>query len=271
MATIDERKEILEVAIIAARQAADLIRDAANASTRSAESLKGVNDIVTETDRRAEEVIRAVIESEFPDHNVLGEETHTGSITHAGTGYRWIVDPIDGTTNFAHRFPPYAVSIGVLFGSEYVAGVVLNVPSDELFTASSGDGACLNGSSIRVSRDRELRSSLVATGFPERSFRDVDRVLGIQRRVMQRCRGLRRPGAASVDLAYVACGRLDAFYEEGLQPWDVAAGLILVQEAGGLVTNYDGSPDVFGRQEIVATNGLVHDELLGCLESRFNV
>ncbi len=260
-----ELLEILSVAVHAATDAGKIIRNAANESGSITAELKGQNDVVTEFDRRAQDAIELVISSHFPSHVIIGEETHQGNVSQSGSGFRWIVDPIDGTLNFLHQFAPFAVSIGVMFDAEFVAGVVLNVPADELFSGCRNGGAFLNGQPIRVSPTLELSTSLIATGFPERVFDDVEAVLARQRRVMERCRGLRRPGAASVDLANVACGRLDGFYEAGLSPWDVAAGILLVREAGGRVSSYSDGEEVFQAGSIVATNAQVHGELLDCL------
>jgi myo-inositol-1(or 4)-monophosphatase len=261
-----ELSEILQVAVAAATSAGVVIREAVNASEASRQLLKGLNDVVTETDRRAQEAIETIIRREFPQHLIIGEETHDGVVEQTGHGYRWIIDPIDGTLNFVHRFAPYAVSIGVMCDAEFVAGVVLNVPAGELFTSTLRGGAYVNGDPIRVSRETRLSASLIATGFPERSFEDIDRVLAMQRAVMQRCRGLRRPGAASVDLANLACGRVEGFYERGLSPWDIAAGVLLVSEAGGRVSNYHDGDELFQSRTIVATNGNVHAELLSCIQ-----
>ena len=260
-----ELRRILQVAVEAAQAAGAVIREAASASRRSEESFKGHNDVVTETDRRSQQLIELTIKRSFPKHELIGEETHTGPVIQSGSGYRWIIDPVDGTTNFVHRFPPYAVSIGVMRDEQFVVGVVLNVPMDELFTAALGDGAFLDGQPIHVSSTQQLSDALICTGFPERSFEQLDRLLQIQSRVMRSCRGLRRPGAASVDLANTACGRIEGFYEEGLRAWDVAAGAVLIREAGGIVTNFGGGDELFESRSILASNGAVHRELLDCL------
>lgn len=246
-------------AVRAARAAGDLIRSEAGRIDGDSIRDKGVHDLVTHVDLAAQERILSVLRDAFPDFGVLAEEdadSHGGG--DPSEEFRWIVDPIDGTTNFAHGVPPYAVSIALQHATGIVVGVVYEVSRDELFDAVRGGGFRVAGRPARVSATRTLGDSLVTTGFPYRSYGHVDAYLGVLRTFMERTRGVRRPGSASVDLAYVAAGRFDGFFETGLMPWDVAAGSLLVTEAGGRVTDYAAAGDpVFGRQ-ILASNGLVH-------------
>ncbi len=219
-----------------------------------------ISDLVTEADREAEATIRNFLLGKHPDHAFLGEEDGAKG----KSAFRWIVDPLDGTVNFAHGFPFYAVSVALEYQGEIVLGVVLDSVHDELFTAIRGRGAFLNGVRLRVSKTHEFKRSLLATGFPY----DVDRVpLAVEyfRRVLAHGVPVRRPGAAALDLAYVAAGRIDGFWEMKLNPWDVAAGILLVEEAGGRVSNIQGQPYRLGTPELVATNGHIHSTLLQVL------
>jgi len=247
---------LLQDAIQAARLAQGIHRyyQAKGFSTASKSVL---TDLVTEADREAEAAVRDFLTDRYPDFGFLGEEEGE-----SGSGlYRWIVDPLDGTVNFAHRFPFYAVSVALAKGDEVLVGVVLDSPHDELFTTKKGGGAFLNGARIQVSETQELKRSLLATGFPY----DVDRVpeaVEYFRRVISLGIPVRRPGAAALDLAYVAAGRIDGFWEMKLNPWDVAAGVLLVQEAGGRVTDFSGQPFKLQSPYIVASNGKIHKALL---------
>lgn len=257
----------LHVAIEAADRAARLIRHHAGRVAGEDISDKGWNELVTRIDEEAQTLIAQHLRRAFPTYAVLGEEGDTDPAVLAPTydGYRWIIDPIDGTTNFTHGLPPYAVSIALQRANALVVGVVLNVPAQELFTATRGGGAQLNGRPLHVSQTASLTDSLVTTGFPYRSFSHADVYLDVLKQFMARTRGVRRPGAASVDLAYVACGRFDGFFETGLNAWDVAAGTLLVEEAGGRVTDYHDRPDAVFARQLLATNQLVHAEMLEIL------
>ena len=226
---------------------------------------KGDIDLVTEADLAAERLIVERVRSYHPRHAVLAEEA--GALSAAGgpdAEYKWIVDPLDGTTNYAHGYPVFCVSIALEHRGELVVGVVYDPTRGELFAAERGEGATLNGRRVRVSETDELNRALICTGFPydvrertdfARHFRDF----------IMKAQSVRRDGAAALDLAYVAAGRFDGFYEEGLRPWDVAAGVLLVEEAGGRVTHYDGSPFHIYKPPIAASNGLVHDAMLRVL------
>ncbi len=252
------------MAVAAARRAAHLIRMYVGQVGDDIRE-KGVHDLVTHVDEQAQRLIIEHLTGAFPDYEVLAEEGAGAIVREAPRAGRWIIDPIDGTTNFTHGVPPYAVSIALQVGEELVLGVVLDVARDELFTAIRGGGMFVNGVRARVSRTDELAESLLATGFPYRRFEHLASYLAILGTFLRASRGVRRHGAASIDLAYVACGRFDGFFETGLQPWDVAAGTVLVAEAGGQVTDYAGGPEaVYGRQ-IVASNGRIHQALLDLL------
>ena len=223
---------------------------------------KSAIDLVTEADTASENAIVDVIRSRFPDHAVLAEESGPSG---AAGPYQWIVDPLDGTTNFAHRIPIYAVSVGFSAGGRTVAGVVLNPSSGELFTATAEEGARLNGQAIRVSTVPVLEDSLLVTGFPY----NVRQLLPEITRRLQNClgaaQGVRRLGSAALDLCYVACGRFDGFWEQYLKPWDTAAGACIAEAAGAVVTDFANRPYRVGAEEILATNGLIHKQMLAVL------
>lgn len=255
-----------EAAVKAAQTAAAIIRRNAGFINRNAVREKGIHDLVTDVDEAVQVLIVQQIHDAFPDDGFLAEE---GADLAAGAenaeGRRWIIDPIDGTTNFLHGIPPYAVSIALQEGADIVVGVVLDASRGDLFTATRGAGAYLNGDSIQVSRRASLGESLLTTGFPFRAFGHVDAYLDVLKQFFQKTRGVRRPGVASIDLAYVAAGRFDAFFETGLYPWDVAAGLLLVEEAGGRVTDYRERSNPLFRRQVLASNGLIHAAMLEVL------
>lgn len=256
----------LETAVHAARRAGRLIKERAGTVRGSQIRTKGLNDLVTDVDEAAQEIIIRTLQETFPTYDVLAEEGEGESGVRTAPGFRWIIDPIDGTTNFTHGVPPYAVSIGLQHKTEIVVGVVLDVSRDELFTAVRGNGLQVNGARERVSTTALLSESLITTGFPYRTIGHLDLYLEVLGDVMVRSRGLRRPGSAAIDLAYVAAGRFDGFFETGLLPWDVAAGQLLVEEGGGRVTDYRDRPDAVFEEQLLATNGLIHGEMLGLLE-----
>ncbi len=223
----------------------------------------GPTDLVTQADREAEAAIRQFLMERHPDHVVLGEEEGQ-----QGEGaFRWIVDPLDGTVNFAHGFPFFAVSIALEVDGVIRLGVVLDSVRDELFTAIRGRGAYLNGRPLRVSQTGTLIGSLLATGFPYDVNKDPENLQYFER-VLRKGLTVRRPGAAALDLAYVAAGRLEGFWEVKLNPWDVAAGWLLIEEAGGTVTGIHGEPYTLGNRYLVASNGKIHQELLDTLHGR---
>ena len=258
---------MLNIAVRAARKAGSIINRAALSSGGLQVRAKRANDFVTEVDRAAEAAIIEIVQKSYPDHAILGEES--GEIRGAPDGgaseYRWIIDPLDGTTNFIHAFPQYAVSIGVEQRGALAHAVVYDPVRNELFTASKGRGAFLNDRRIRVSKCLKLQDALVGTGFPFKEMSRADLYLRQLRALMEKSSGVRRAGAAALDLAYVACGRLDAFWELGLSPWDMAAGALLIQEAGGLVTGVTGEQDFLQSGDVIAATPKVFTEMLEAL------
>lgn len=247
----------LEVAVETAREAGTILR---NDSARPKNiSYKGEVDLVTETDKRSEALIVSRLRSHFPQHAIIAEEGGGGEPAKAR--YTWHVDPVDGTTNFAHGYPCVAVSIGLLEEGEPLAAVVLNPFTDELFTAERGEGAYLNQKRIHVSQVETLAKSLLATGFPtDHRSRSVN--INYYWEFTLRTHGIRRDGSAALDLCAVACGRFEGFWEFGLKSWDAAAGTLIVREAGGVVTDFSGRPYRAGDRELLASNGRVHGEII---------
>jgi myo-inositol-1(or 4)-monophosphatase len=247
-------------------QAGERLRAAAAGAKRI--EYKSEIDLVTAADREIEEFVVEELRSSFPEHAIVAEEA-------AGNGtvqrpdpqqYAWYLDPLDGTTNFAHSYPQFAVSLGLARGAELLAGFVYDPMRDELFEASAGNGAKLNGETIRVSDVSTLDVALVGTGFPYDRREHVDFYLGFVKQFMLRTHGIRRAGSAALDLCAVACGRLDGFWEWKLKPWDTAAGAVIIREAGGTVTNFAGADlDLFGEQTL-ASNGRLHAEMIAVLK-----
>ena len=257
---------MLNIAIRAARTAGDtIVRYVERVDTLEVSS-KGYNDFVSEVDREAERRIVEVIRKAYPQHSVLGEE----SGSHAGNEYVWVVDPLDGTTNFLHGFPQYAVSIAIRCRGRLEQAVIYDPLRQELFTASRGEGARLNDRRIRVIKCNTLKSALLGTGFPFRTVSNVDTYLAILRTFIIRTSGVRRAGAAALDLAYVAAGRLDGFWEFGLKEWDMAAGVLLIQEAGGLVSDVTGDDGYFDTGNIVGGNPKVFTASLRIIQQQLN-
>jgi myo-inositol-1(or 4)-monophosphatase len=248
--------QFLEVAIETAREAGAILR--AEFGRPKTISYKGEVDIVTESDRRSEAMIVERLRRHFPDHAIIAEEGSNSAA--AGSRYCWHVDPLDGTTNFAHGYPCFAVSIGLTEDGEPIAGAVFNPIADELFTAARGEGAYLNGKPIRVSSIERLAHSLVATGFPTHQ-RKRSANMEYYWEFTLRSHGVRRDGSAALDLCSVACGRFDAFWEFRLNSWDTTAGVLLVREAGGKVTDLAGESYRPGGFVVLASNGSIHEEM----------
>jgi myo-inositol-1(or 4)-monophosphatase len=224
-------------------------------------SNKGAIDLVTEADLASEKLIVERIQTYYPRHSILAEES--GSTVAAGpekSDFRWIVDPLDGTTNYAHGYPCFCVSIGLEHQGQLVIGVIYDPIRDELFSAERGQGATLNGRRIRVSEVDQLSVALLCTGFPY-DVRDRGDFARHFSNFIMHSQGVRRDGSAAMDMASVACGRFEGFWEEGLHPWDVAAGIVIVEEAGGRVSRYDGTPVDIYKPPIIVSNGLVHEEM----------
>lgn len=252
--------DTVEIAVRAARAAGGILRD--GFSRPMGVEKKSRRELVTAMDRASEETILKIIASAYPDDLVVAEESSPG----LGTSQRvWFVDPLDGTNNYAHGYPFFSIAVAVEEGGSLVAGVVLDPLRGELFVAETGNGATLNGKPIRVSRAEALADSLVATGFPYDRSRETDNNLANLNRFILAVRGIRRGGSAELDLAYVACGRLDGFWELGLKAWDVAAGGLIVSEAGGTVTNMSGRGWDHRRGDIVASNSLIQEEMISVI------
>jgi myo-inositol-1(or 4)-monophosphatase len=255
--------DALETAVRAARRAATLIRDQSGSLADVRAKMR--NDFVTKTDEEAQAAAVETLREACPDDRILAEEGEgPDSIPTAVEGRRWIVDPLDGTTNFMQQVPPYAVSVALQEDDAIVVGVVLDVSHNELFTAVAGHGLQVDGQPTSVSRTDSFADAFLATGFPYRRFEHTEIYLDVLGDILRDTRGVRRHGSASVDLARLACGRFDGFFETGLSPWDVAAGILLVREGGGRVTDYHdaaGLAPLFDRQ-VCATNGRIHAPLL---------
>ena len=256
--------DLLLTAESIAREAGALLHEFYRRGVRT--EYKGDVDLVTEADRASEALIGARLRAAFPNHGIYGEE---GTREGMDSEFRWYVDPLDGTTNFAHGFPVFCVVLGCEYrpqglaadhDGEIIAGVVYDPLRDEMFSAARGAGATLNGEPIHVSHTRTLDESLIATGFPSKKRHNSPNVHFYQEFTL-RSHGVRRAGSAAIDLAYVACGRLDGYWEFQLNPWDTSAGYLLVEEAGGRITHFDGSKFTLDSREILATNALIHPEM----------
>jgi len=253
-------KSVKRVGIAAAYQGAEILR--ANFGKKCKVQKKGAKDLVTESDTESERLIIETIRKVFPSHGILAEES--GSYNN-GAECIWIIDPLDGTTNFAHNLGLFAVSIAFSIKGDIAAGIVLNPITGELFTAVKGEGAELNGIPIHVSETTSLSESLLVTGFPY----NVNDMKPLQARFfncLKASQGIRRLGSAALDLCYVASGRFEGFWEENLKPWDTAGGLIIAKEAGAIVTDFSGNQFDVNKKEILATNGLIHQEMIKSLE-----
>ncbi|HVL76829.1 MAG TPA: inositol monophosphatase family protein [Noviherbaspirillum sp.] len=259
---------MLNTAVKAARRAGAVINRASFDIDRVKVSEKGRNDFVTEVDQAAENAIIEVLKNAYPDHAILAEESGASANHHDEHENIWIIDPIDGTTNFIHGFPTYCVSIALKQRGQITQAVVYDPNRNDLFTATKGAGAYLNEKRIRVSRRDKMADALIGTGFPFRSTDELDEYVKMFKILSERCAGLRRPGAAALDLAYVAAGRLDGFFEKGLQPWDVAAGSLLITEAGGIVSNFAGESDYLYRGDVIAGTPKIFAQMVALL-SRF--
>ncbi len=255
---------MLNIAIKAARSAGAIINRASLDLDLLKVNTKSPNDFVTEVDHAAEAVIIDTLLGAYPGHSILAEES--GSSRGAkDSEFVWIIDPLDGTTNFIHGFPVYAVSIALAFKGQVQQAVVYDPTRNDLFFASKGRGAFLNDKRLRVSKRIRMADALIGTGFPFRKGDDFQRYLKMMEAVMRNCAGMRRPGAAALDLCYVAAGYTDGFFETGLQPWDMAAGSLLITEAGGLVGNFTGEADFLFQREVVAGSPKIYGQLVQLL------
>ncbi|MBM2829432.1 MAG: Inositol-1-monophosphatase [Gammaproteobacteria bacterium] len=252
---------MLNIAIRAARAAGNIIIRHIDHIQDLLVSTKGRNDFVTEVDRQAEAIIIDTIHKAYPNHAILAEE----SGPQGNNDYQWIIDPLDGTTNFLHGFPQFAVSIALQHKGVLTQAVVYDPLRQELFTSSRGDGAYLNDRRIRVSRQKYLEGALLGTGFPFKEQQRFEQYLDTFRALSSLTAGIRRAGSAALDLAYVACGRLDGFWEFGLEPWDIAAGALLIEEAGGMISDISGEEDYLNVGDILCGNPQVYKDLVKVL------
>jgi myo-inositol-1(or 4)-monophosphatase len=252
---------MLNTAVKAARRAGTIINRASQNLDILAVTEKAANDYVSEVDREAEQAIIRILLEAYPTHSVLAEESGAAGKSE----FQWIIDPLDGTTNFLHGFPQYAVSIALAHKGVLSQAVIYDPVHNDLFTATRGRGAYLNDKRLRISKRIKLQKSLIGTGFPFREFAHIDTYLAMFRDLTQKTSGLRRAGAATLDLAYVAAGRLDGFWEFGLSPWDMAAGSLLITEAGGLVGDLEGNGGYLASGNIVAGNPKIFAQLIQAL------
>jgi myo-inositol-1(or 4)-monophosphatase len=259
----DEIVKFLSVAWEAANAAGEIIRE----SWQQPKTIdyKGAIDLVTTIDREAERKIVEVLQRNFPDHAILAEEET--DLRADNNEYRWIIDPLDGTTNFAHGYPQVSISVGLEQSGRLILGLVYDPLRRECFRAVKGQGATLNGSPIQISTVNELDKALLATGFPYDHREKADFYLTFFKAFLTRCQGIRRAGSAALDLCYVACGRIDGFWELKLKPWDTAAGSLIVEEAGGRVSDFSGKPFSIYGEETLASNGSIHVEMLSVLKA----
>ncbi|MCE2782770.1 inositol monophosphatase family protein [Limnohabitans sp.] len=255
---------MLNVAIKAARAAGAIINRAALDVEAVRISQKQVNDFVTEVDHASEKIIIETLLTAYPDHGILAEESGTEH-GNAASDHIWIIDPLDGTTNFIHGFPVYCVSIALQVRGKIEQAVIYDPTRNDLFTATKGRGAFMNDRRLRVSKRIRMEECIISTGFPFRKGDNFNQYLRMMGDVMQRTAGLRRPGAAALDLAYVAAGFTDGFFETGLSPWDVAAGSLLVTEAGGLIGNFTGESDFLEQKECLAGAPRIYGQLVSIL------
>ncbi len=256
---------LLNTAIEAARKAGDIIIRGSSQIDRIKVESKARNEFVTQIDQAAEAAIIELVQQRYPDHAFLGEES--GMSGKEGADHLWIIDPLDGTTNFIHGFPQYCVSIGLKIKGRLAIGVVYDPNRQELFTASRGSGATLDGRRIRVSGRRDLDGALIGTDFPYRSNDEwLETNLNIYRDVMTKAAGVRRPGSAALDLCYLAAGRLDALWMFGLKPWDIAAGVLILRESGGIVSSISDDGDYMESGNLLAGSPKVHSELKSLID-----
>jgi myo-inositol-1(or 4)-monophosphatase len=259
---------LLNTAVKAARRAGSIINRASLDLDLLKIGRKAPNDFVTEVDRAAEAAIIEVLSNAYPDHDYLAEETGVAGATgkrSITSEYVWIIDPLDGTTNFIHGFPQYAVSIALSHRGQITQAVIYDPVHNDLFVASKGKGAQLNDRRIRVAQRDRMDEALLGTGFPFREIENLDIFISMFKEFTQKTAGLRRPGAAALDLAYVACGRLDGFFEMGLMPWDAAAGSLLILEAGGLVGNFKGDGEYLFEENIIGASPKIFGQMVNTL------
>jgi len=261
-----QAEQVIQQVIEVAKEAGAFIREQRKTFTPDKIELKGLNDLVSYVDKTAEEKIVAALKDVVPGAGFVTEEK---TINKTGERYNWIIDPLDGTTNFIHGLPVYSVSIALQEFDEIIIGVVYEINQDECFYAWKGSPAFLNGNEIKVSNTPSLVKSLIATGFPYYDFKKQPAYIELFTELMRNCHGLRRLGSAAVDLAYTACGRFDGYYEYNLNSWDVAAGILIVRQAGGEVVNFKGGDEILNTRELLATNGSITKEMLKAIQKHF--
>jgi myo-inositol-1(or 4)-monophosphatase len=259
-------QNIVNQVIEVAKQAGDFIRQERRSFDPDKIEYKGLNDMVSYVDKNAERIIVEGLKKILPESGFITEEKTTTTV---GERYNWIIDPLDGTTNFIHGVPTFSVSIALKEYDELVLGVVYEINQDECFSACKDAPAYLNGKEISVSKNTTVATSLIATGFPYYDFTKQAAYIELFTELMKSSHGLRRIGSAAVDLAYTACGRFDAFYEYNLHAWDVAAGIVIVKQAGGEILNFKGGSEVLEARELLATNGKITAEMLTAIQKYF--
>jgi myo-inositol-1(or 4)-monophosphatase len=259
-------EQLTQQVITVAREAGAFISEQRKTFSADQIEIKGLNDLVSYVDKTAEQMIVSALEKLLPEAGFITEEK---TISRTGERYNWIIDPLDGTTNFIHGLPVFSVSIALQDREELVLGVVYEINQDECFYAWQGSPAYLNGNQIKVSEAAATSNSLVATGFPYYDFTKQPAYIALFTELMKSCHGLRRLGSAAVDLAYTACGRFDAYYEYNLNAWDVAAGILIVRQAGGEVVNFKGGDEILNTRELLATNGKITGEMLQTIQRFF--
>lgn len=257
---------MLTTAIEAAKEAGKFLKYSVG-RVRNIEKKAGEDrNLVSEIDKGSEERIIGIIKRHYPNHAILAEESGASD---SSSDYKWVIDPLDGTTNFLHGLPIFCVTIGIEFKGEIVAGVVYDPNLDELFTAEKGSGAFLNGKRLKVTATSKLIDSLLVTGFPYDIAQNPGNAIGHFVNFLLEGQGLRRLGSAALDLSYVAAGRFDGFWEVNLNPWDMAAGMLFVREAGGCVTDFAGEESTIYKKQVLASNGIIHDAMLNVLKKGF--
>jgi len=259
-------EQLTQSVITIAKEAGSFIREQRKTFSPDQIEFKGLNDLVSYVDQTAEQMIVAALEKLLPEAGFITEEK---TISRTGERYNWIIDPLDGTTNFIHGLPVFSVSIALREYDELVSGVVYEINLDECFYAWKESPAYLNGTEIKVSKADAISKSLLATGFPYYDFTKQPAYINLFTELMKSCHGLRRLGSAAVDLAYTACGRFDAYYEYNLNAWDVAAGVLIVRQAGGDVVNFNGGSEILNTRELLATNGKITGEMLETIQKYF--
>ncbi len=256
---------MLNTAIKAARRGATVINRASFDLDRVVVTEKQHNDFVTDVDQAAEQAIIEVLTKAYPSHAILAEESGASANTHDENEYQWIIDPLDGTTNFIHGFPQYCISIALAQRGVVTQAVIYDPVRNDLFTASKGAGAYLNDKRIRVTKLDRISNALIGNGHVAGSARALDEYLKMYQIIGERARGVRRAGSAALDLAYVACGRLDGFYEKGLKPWDIAAGALMITESGGIVGEFSGESDYLYKGDVIAASPKIFGQMVALL------